>query len=172
MSPKGGVIDMGHARLGRTVRSMAAGLIDRRSRVGGGVGATGLPAQAATPVAVWAGTQVGSSSGGGPGFVETGQGQGAVVLVGTGSQSETVAFSCEVVAVGVVESTGVACYMVGQTNGAVYPAPTVFLPGNAAATAGHFTGAVQSYKLCIQHNAISFAGQLYPQQDPYCISPQ
>ncbi|MHB8341056.1 MAG: hypothetical protein ACYDB7_07760 [Mycobacteriales bacterium] len=128
------------------------------------------PAGAATPAAVWTGTQVDTSyvASGGPAFDDTGQAQG--VQVGTGN-TEEVAFTCEVVTVGVVESTGVGCWMVGLTYGDTHRATTTYLPGNAAVAAGVFTGPAESYLLCIQHNALGFQGGTFPQYQAYCINP-
>lgn len=156
-------------RIPRRCRFVAASLLLTLAGVVGVNLIALAPAGAATPVAVWAGTQVDSSyvGGGGPRFVDTGQGQGEIV----GTNSETVAFTCEVATVGVVEATGVGCWMVGLTYGDTHRAPTQYLPGNAAATGAVFTGPVQGYALCIQHNALGLHGGTFPQPVPYCINP-
>lgn len=90
--------------------------------------------------------------------VEAQASQNGVTVIGLGKAVVTrndgntvdILVTCQAVAVGVVASTGVGCYLTGAVDPTPYFVDDGWFPGNAAVTLMRFAGLpAQEYDLCI-----------------------
>jgi hypothetical protein len=90
-----------------------------------------------------------------------------------GTATEVVSFTCSATTVGPVaatQATGVACYLLGEFNGAKYPAPTRWLQGHQSATTAVVSGVLQQpYRLCISAGLINDV--VHGVANPVCSNP-